>query len=224
VKKNIVFLILFTAISFSAFSIESEAWLYFGVEYGNFFDSYSEQNETVHSYMGSLGANFGGYRFFDKKNMGIFVHGFFAVPLTGYNEINGVSKDNKYDYAFQVGIIFGPGFRYNLTEDFIIKGAVGVSLLMSWLDYTGYIPTYGNVSYETFRCDQGIGGDIGFKGNITKTFFLNFGSIFTFDFLRLITMDTSFNKKTTGWAKDFFMFGIRPYISVGFNINMHYPD
>ena len=221
-KKAVILLIFITGISFSAFSLTSEAWLYFGFEYGNFFDSYSEQKDTVHSYMGSLGLNFGGYRFFDNKNYGLFIHGFFAIPVTGYKEINGVSKNNDYNDPFQAGIIFGPGFKYNFTENLMLKGAIGVNLLMSWLDYYGYIPTYGDVLYETFRRDFGIGGDIGLKVNITKIFFMNFGSIFTFDFFRFIIMDTSFKKRATGRAEDFYMFGIRPYITVGFNINKEY--
>jgi hypothetical protein len=224
-KKAVLFSILITGINLSVFSLTSESWLYFGFEYGNLFDSYSEQGDTVYSYMGSPGLNFGGYRFFNGKNNGVFAHGFFAVPVKGFKEIKNVSKDinfNDYDSPFQVGMIIGPGFRYNFTEDFSFKGAVGVNLLMSWLDYPGYIPTYGDVLYETFRCDGGIGGDIGLKGNITKTFFLNIGSIFTFDFLRFMIMDTSFNKRSMGRIKDFYMFGIRPYITVGFNINQEY--
>jgi hypothetical protein len=221
-KKAIIFFILITGISISTFSLTSESWLYFGFEYGNLFDSYLEQGETVHSYMGSPGLNFGGYRFFDKKNYGLFVHGFFAIPVSGYKEINGVSIDNNYEEPYQVGLLFGPGFRYNFTENFTLKGAIGLNILMSWLDYSGYIPTYGDVFYETFRCDFGIGGDIGLKINITRAFFLNFGSIFTFDFLRFMIMDTSFKKSSVGRMKNFYMFEIRPYITVGFNINREY--
>jgi len=221
-KKAIFILFFITAINISAFSLTSEAWLYFGFEYGNFFDSYTEQNEKVHSYMGSPGLNFGGYRFFNKKNYGVFVHDFFAVPVNGYKEINGVSKDNDYDYAFQIGMIIGPGFRYNFSENFTLKWAAGFSLLMTWFGYDGYLWTYGDVFYDVFSVNYGIGGDIGFKWNITKTFFINAGSIFTFDFLRYIIMDTSFNKKADGWEKDFFMLAVRPYITIGFIINKEY--
>jgi len=222
VRKTVFLLIFITAVNISAFSLTSEAWLYFGFEYGNLFDGYSEQKEKVRSYMGSPGLNFGGYRFFDKKNYGVFIHDFFAVPVTGYKKINGASKDNDYDFAFQAGMILGPGFRYNFTENFTLKWAVGLSWLMSLLNYSGYLWTYGDVSYETIRHDFGIGGDIGLKKNITKSFFLNFGSIFTFDFFRFMCMYTSFNKTSKGRIKDFYMFEVRPYISVGFNINREY--
>jgi hypothetical protein len=184
-----------------------------------------EEGDTVYAFMGSPGVDFGGYRFLDKKNIGIFIHDFFAMPATGFREIGNVATDidfKGYDFRFQIGMIIGPGFRYNITEDFTLKGAIGLNFLISELDYKGYLPLYGDVLYETLRCDWGIGGDIGFKGNITKTFFMNFGSIFTFDFLRFMVMDTSFNKKSAGRVKEFFMFGARPYITVGFNIIREY--
>jgi len=218
-KKTVIFFILLIGANFSAFSLTSESWLYFGFEYGNLFDTYLEQKETVSSYMASLGVNLGSYNFFSEKDYGFFVHGFFAIPVTGYKVINGVSKDNDYDKPFQIGIIFGPGLKYNITENFKFKGAIGLNILMSWLNYSGYIPTYGDVLYETYRCDWGIGGDIGFKINITRVFFINFGSIFTFDFVRFIIMDTSFKKRSIGRMDDFNMVEIRPYITVGFNIN-----
>jgi len=214
--KRTVFILIF--ITGMTFSLPAETWLYLGFEYGNLFDTYLEQEETVSSYMSSLGLNLGGYVFFDEKNTGLFIHNFFAVPVTGYKEINGVSKDNEYDNPFQIGLILGPGFRYNFTENFVLKGAIGLNLLMSWLNYSGYIPTYGDILYETFRCDFGVGGDIGLKINLTRDFFLNFGSIFTFDFFRYIIMDTSFKKRSMGRMEDFYMFEVRPYITVGFNI------
>lgn len=223
-KKVVILLIMIIGIKVSAFSLTSEAWLYFGPEYGNFIDSYTEQKDKVNSYMGSLGINFGGYRFFNDKNYGIFAHGFFAFPLTGYKEINGVYKNNNYDGPFQTGLIFGIGFRYNFTKEISFKWALGLNMLMSWLDYSVYIPTYGDVSYETFRYDAGFGGDYGVKVNITKSVILNIGSIVTFDFFRYLFMDASNNKSSKGRVENFYMFGIRPYISVGFIINREYED
>jgi hypothetical protein len=210
-------------IHFSLFSLTDETWVYLGFEYGNLFDTYWKE-QRVSTYMGSPGFDFGFYRFFNSKNnIGLFMHDWFAIPVKGFKEINNVSTDINFDeFYFQVGMIVGPGFKYNLSEDFAFKYAVGLSFLLSFFDYKDYLPTYGDVLYSTIRCDWGIGTDVGFRGNITKTFFLNFGSIFTIDFLRTIRMRTSFDKISIGIAKGFFMFSARPYITVGFNIIREY--
>jgi len=148
------------------------------------------------------------------------VHGFVGIPTIGFTDVNGVTKNYNFGFLpYQVGLIIGPGFRHNITEDFAIKWGIGIDFMMSFIDYKDYLPGYGNVFRKTSSYNFGIGGDIGIKGNITKTFFMSIGSIFQVDFLRVMSVKTSFGKNSSGIAKDFLMLGASPYITFGFNLN-----
>ena len=220
-KKILFFLIIFLGLKVSVFAFTSEAWLRFGLEYGNFFGKFSDyiNTDAKNSYTGSLGLNFGGYRFFDDADLGVFVHGFFAVPL-----INPANNNfSGYNFRFQTGLVFGFGFRHSLGERLTFKCAFGLNLLMSLLGYRDYSLLQGNILFETTLIDIGIGGDIGLKFDITERFFLSAGSIVTFDSLRfkwarVSFIDLSEEGRASGRVGGFTMVAVRPYITVGFNI------
>ncbi|MDR1838870.1 MAG: hypothetical protein LBQ93_04690 [Treponema sp.] len=229
-KKALLFFVLTAGVNSSAllFSEElrvAETWLFLGFEYGNFFESDLERGNKVESYTGSPGINLGSYCFWNEKNIGLFIHDIFAFPVTASEKTNGVTTKidlANYDFLFQTGIIIGPGFRYDINEKLTLKYAVGLGYLQTSVVYTEYIPTYGDASFSMLEWNFGIGGDVGVKFNITDTVFLTAGSIFTFDFARFISAETSFGVSSSGWAEKFFMFGLRPYISIGVNLRWEY--
>ena len=221
-KKVILFFVFAVCVNSFLFSDEpllSESWASVGFEYATFFERCSDEVNIVDSFTGSLGINFGGYRFFNGRNPGIFIHGLVAFPVTGFSETNGGAKTktnfNDYLYITQVGLLVGPGFRFDLSEKLKFKCAAGIGFLYTVSMYPGYIPTYGDVVYEKESFSLGIGGDVGLKFDISDAVFLNIGGIFTLDFASYIDMETSFGNSSSGWAREFFMLGMRPYISVG---------
>jgi len=228
-KKAVLFLIFAAGVNSSAllFSDDygsSESWASLGFEYGHFFESYSERENIVESYTGSPGINFGGYRFWNGRNYGIFVHGLVAFPVINLEYTNDVGvKTGLGDYVMtlQTGMLIGPGFRYALDKRLNFKFAVGVGFLSTLILYTKYIPDKGDASYLIDKWSFGIGGDIGTKINITDNVFLSAGGIFTYDFLGHISMETPYGE-SSGWAWGFYMVGMRPYVAIGMNLQLEH--
>jgi hypothetical protein len=76
---------------------------------------------------------------------------------------------------------------------------------------------YGTISASILGFNFGIGGDIGIKYDITHIVFINLGSVLTFDFASYTSLKSSV-ENTSGWSNNYFMFGLRPYICIGFNL------
>ncbi|MDR1838871.1 MAG: hypothetical protein LBQ93_04695 [Treponema sp.] len=225
-KKALLFLIFAVGVNSSALLFSdgpwlSESWASLGYEYGHFFEEYSQRGKKAESYTASQGINFGGYRFWYGKNVGIFIHGLIGTPLINVFETDGVTKridSDDFAMTFQTGLLIGPGFRVALDERINFKFAIGLSFLSTLLWYTEYTPGKGDAQYSIDKWSFGIGGEIGVKINLTDTVFLNAGNIMTVDFLSRITMDT-LDVKYSGWARDFFMLSARPYIAIGMNLH-----
>jgi hypothetical protein len=117
----------------------------------------------------------------------------------------------------QIGIIIGPGFRYNFNEKLKLQYGIGLSLMETAASYSEYIPYYGKIGFSMVAFNFGIGGDIGIKYDITDTFYLNVGSIVALDFANHTSINSSFGDESD-WAKNYSMFHFRPYICIGFNM------
>ena len=196
-KKLFILFILLIGMDFLVFSL-SESWLNIGFEHGSFFESASVQGNTEESYIGSLGINISSYMFWDNKNVGFLIHGIFAIPITPIVKVD-------YIY-FQNGFIYGVGFRHQFNEKLFLKYGVGLNLM---------VPQ----SLSGVDINLGIGGDIGLKYDITNTIFFTIGSIFTIDFAnyKILTIRRMIFGIDHGWANNYYMIGLRPYISIGIN-------
>jgi len=208
-KKAFLVFILIAGISTVAFSL-TETWTSFGFEYGNFFESSSNGDNTAKSYLASPGINLNVYSFWGGRDIGLFIHDIFAFPQKGTLEINGNKTDvdlSVYDLIMQVGIIIGPGFRYSISDKLKLQFGIG----LSFMEMAGIYSRYSLLSFNF-----GIGGDIAIKYDLTDTFFLSIGSVLTLDFLNHTSIFTSYGN-ASGWGKNYSMFGLRPYICIGFN-------
>ena len=225
-KKLFLIAIIILGVTIYSYSFdwdnwESEGWLSFGFEFSNFFESYTDTDnarKTVNSYIGSPGLNMQLYRFFNGSKFGIFAHGvYFGIPVVNTQNTN----FNNYDWRQQAGLILGVGYRHAITEKLTFRSAVGFNWNVFLYYYDDYLPLYGKVSYDTTYLDVGIAGDIGLKINITNSLFLAFGSIAAVDFVRAVFTEAEFTDmskivKSTGGLKNFYMLGVRPYITLGF--------
>jgi len=196
-------LILIIRINTFVFS-QSESWLHFGFENSNFFERALIKEKIEKSYLYSPGINLSLYKFWNNKNIGFFNQFTITSPLIGFQKID---EDNVDIIYLHCGFISGLGFKYQLNEKLIFKYGIGLEIL-----------TINSLS--GIDINFGIGSDIGIKYNIKDLFFINIGSIFTIDFaqykintIRRIIFDLDY-----GWAKNYSMIGIRPYISCGINI------
>jgi len=220
-KKTLLVLFLAVSVSFSTFAREpvstiSEGWIRVGFEFGNFFERYFDDGAVWREYTGSPGINFSSYTFFNNRNVGIFSNGFFGVPTIN-SDTNNFSD---FDFRFQVGLIFGVGFRRELSERFTLHYGVGLNTMISSFGFTEHFPGHGNVEFDVGTVTLGIGSDVGFKLRLNNTVFFSFGSIFTYDFVRFISLETfgAMRMRESGWEEIYRGISIRPYFTIGFYI------
>ena len=207
-KKVFIAILLTIGINTYVFS-QTETWLSFGFEYGNFWENSSDGSDNFKGYMGSPGIGLSAYNFWNKGNIGLFVHDIFAFPTKMTAEINGVKSeiDLSNYFSIQVGIIIGPGFRYHITDAFKLYYGIG-------LNYFFTSSSSDNSSVITYNL--GIGGDIGLKYDISDVFYINIGSIIACDFMNFSIVSTSYSTVAT-FEKKYSLIHLRPYICIGFN-------
>ncbi|MDR2965801.1 MAG: hypothetical protein LBU88_08505 [Treponema sp.] len=218
-KKLLVFITLFFILCSLAFS-QTESGISIGYSHAFFFDSYAD-NGTIKSYIESPGIAFHSFSFWDKKTVGLFAHAFLiGFPESVTIEKNGIEKKTDFDWGGQTGLVIGPAFRHYFNEKLILQYGAGFNFYMTAAEYSEYIPALAKtVLFERGDYTFGIGGDISLRFKITKYLILNIGSVFTFNFANYIEIySTAPSLETQGWAKDYFQFSVRPYISIGANL------
>jgi hypothetical protein len=187
-------------LSSSLFAL-TEGWMAFGFEWGNSFEKDS-------AYLSSLGTNWSVYSFDDKKNIGTFMRSSFLFPF------------NADDFAAQIGLMTGVAFRLPMSERLNIHAGLAPQIMLM----TGGSTDEGDnpFSHSSISLDLGIGADAGIKFDITDIIFINAGVEFSYSFANYSSktsarLDGSEQKRIESWAKDYMQFGVRPYLTLGFN-------
>ncbi|MDR1466713.1 MAG: hypothetical protein LBI40_03745 [Treponema sp.] len=207
-KKIVIGVMVLLSLTNMVFSLE-ETWLSIGVNFGNYFEN---ESDAENFYAGYLGVNFGGYGFWNKRNIGIFFNYGLLFPVVD-------SIKNNYKPIIQGDFILGPGFRYNINEKLKLHFGIGLDInLLSLLDRTNI-----DVKTSDERIALGLGGDIGLKYDITDVIYFNIGTALSYNFAsyreRKSTLDnwTNTKRESSNWINGYSMVGIRPYIAIGFN-------
>ena len=205
-KKAILCVLLIFGVSFSAFSMQ-ETWFSIGIPFGNHFErGYGIEN----IYMGSPGISFSVYEFFNRRNIGMFFNFGFYNPVIINSEIERTSMVH-YD------LTLGPGFRHNINERLNLHFGIGFLVQRQFMLKT----IDGRETMDT-RLGFGIGGDIGLTFDLTDAIFLNVGSLLNYNFANHRTAFSSTDswentrRDSRGWIGNYHMFGIRPYVALGF--------
>jgi hypothetical protein len=207
-KKIMIGILLVFGVCTTVFSLQ-ENWSSLNISFGNYFESGQDMEDM---YMGSLGMGLSLYSFFDKKNVGIFVNVGWHFPVT-HNLTNG------YDPAIQFDLLLGPGFRYSFKQNLKMHFGFGFNFRGFYL----YKTESSQVKFSDSRTIFGVGGDIGIRYDITNIINISVGTTLFYDFANNRRMEsTADNWKTTvkdsdGWVRNYAMFGISPYIAIGFN-------
>ncbi len=219
-KKFCLAVLIGTLSSVAVFG-ESETWLSIGFEYGSFFEHASDSGITTDSYMASPGIALSTYTFWNRKNVGFFIHDSFLFPTNILTTINGTTTDidlGIYDLLVQVGIIIGPGFRYSFNKNIKLHYGIGLSFLETVANYSSYSSYYGTtISYSMFAFNFGVGGDIGVKYDVSDIIYLDVGTILNYDFKNYTLISSSFSDASSWSNRNYRMISFRPYICVGFN-------
>jgi hypothetical protein len=190
-----------------------ESVLAFGFEYGNFWGRYSEGTQNIKTHRASPLANVHYYAIRDGNTVGFFMHGDLLIFST---------RDTVHYSGLQYGCTLGPVFRHELNEKLALFYGVGPNFLIAWENYTQYTPlTSAEESFTKSNFDMGIGINIMLRHTITNDLVLFAGCILTLDLLSSSGVEAKPSNpalNTSGSLKDFSMFGIRPYVSVGFRL------
>jgi hypothetical protein len=194
----------------AAFALE-ETWMSMGFEFGNSVEHYDDKT----TYIGSPGFNFNAYGFFDKKDVGLFFHYGFLVPVAASGD------GDIEDYGFQMDFLVGPGFRYSFNDNLKLQFGIGVD----WIPiFSGY--TKDDKDYTGLLYNLGIGADVGIKYDMTDFFYLSGGVTLSYMFYNHTTLysyKTTSNNETIQTQeidkniKGYGMFTAKPYIAIGFN-------
>jgi hypothetical protein len=216
-KKKLVFAVALTiAASAALFSEEGispenslsyETRVTFGFEYGNFFDTRTDEGADIETCMRSPGLNLSLYHLWD--NIGFFYNFSFLFP----NNVN--SNINGYEYFFLFNFIVGPAFKIPLGDRFSLIGGTGFSLS----------PVFGEINDASLvLVNMGIGGDIGFSVKIDKMAYVEIGSLLSYHFGNVTRTGTGRYEedeegdrneiKDTGWSSNYNMGGVRPYVRI----------
>ena len=217
-KQSILVFIITAGLSSLAFA-QQQVWIAAGYEFGMFADGYVNQGQEIETVTSSRGMNIASYNFLPNR-FGIFTRGSFLSPKSSWvwND-TGMSKidfDN-HSIDLDIGLIMGIAYRLDFTDDFCSYFGLGVNWLWASAMYSGT----GNISYSKETINIGIGGDIGLKVDVSDRFFLQLGSIITFDFARHTVIETytgtSLSNTSRGLNEKYFMLSARPYFSAGLN-------
>lgn len=212
-KKLIMVLVMVLGIS-SAYA-QMESWVSAGYEHGNFTEYSSSNGVRLTSTMTSPGIFLSVYTFSNNSDIGIFVHDSFLFPKSGSlsDGVDTVSVDlSIYDFIIQIGIIIGPGFRYEIDEKLKLYYGIGFSLQQEsgWYDN----PTaYASILSYNF----GLGGNIGLKYDVSDTIFLNVSAVGSYHIKNYTSMSSTY-LNVEGWTEKYSMISLRPYIGIGFNM------
>ena len=206
---------------------ETETWLTFGFQYGNYWEKVDKPEGTAVSWIGSPGIVLNGYAFWNKNNIGLFIQDSFLFPNKSKVTTNGITitdgiKDFDSRFLFQFGI--GPGFKYNISDKFKLYFGLGpnISMMTCSVDKTVYNPlTYLNLRLQikTRAISIGIIGDTGVKYDISNIFYVAGGLKIGLDFAGHLKIETNIpGVSQSKWNSGYLGFHLNPYLGIGFNV------
>jgi hypothetical protein len=207
--KKMFFGLFFIGVAVLCFSQNSTGWGSIGLGYDNQWES--SGSPKIKTHMSSLAVTTSSYTFKMEKNIGFFSHTSFLFPRTSTIEASGikVTVDLPGD-GFIMGFngIFGPGFKLNLDEEILLNFGIGPNTEI-------LLATSENARSLGFLL--GIGGDIGIKFNITDIIAISLGSTISYNFASYVAGSNSMVGNISGWAKDYSLINLRPYVYLSLN-------
>jgi hypothetical protein len=197
-----------------------ESALAFGFEYGNFWGQYSDGTQNVETRGNSPAINILTYFFWGEHSVGIFAHGvLLGFPNKG--TVNGVQPEYTDYFALQSGLLIGPLFRHKFNNKFTLLYGPGLNVCVTSAEFTEYVPPIGaEATFETITTRIGIGANIMLRYTITHKLLLFAGCVLSYDVFGSVILESPSNPvlNTSGRVQDFSMFGVRPYVSLGFRL------
>jgi len=207
------FLCVALIIGINAVGFSQEILLSGGAAFGNYFMSGAD---LENNYTGSTGINLNYYSF-NEKNMGLFFNYGILFPVT-----NSIGKGRGTSIQLDF-ILLGFDIGYNLGKSVKLYGGAGPNFNALFLmDSEG-----SNISMTDYTIGLGIGADVGLQYSFKNNLTVNIGTVLSWSFagFRIENVTTkegewSRNERNEGWTERYSMIGIRPYITVGYSMDM----
>jgi hypothetical protein len=200
VKRFFIFTMLLL-LSGTVFS-QVTSQLSVGFENANSF----EKNMNHYSlYIPSVGINLTNYVFFNG-NFGVFLHTDLLFPVSGNFQI--------YDSSIVISALIGPSFRIPIYSAFEAAFGVGFDVSGTFIRYAHDTKSFGQEKYERNELNLGLGGDIRIKYFISKTFYVNAGSILSWYFSNYSSVISKYGDYAR-FAQNYSMFSVNPCIGIG---------
>ncbi|MDR2480968.1 MAG: hypothetical protein LBD07_01560 [Spirochaetaceae bacterium] len=207
--KKILFIGCFAVVVFQAAAFQ-ESYLTIGASYKHLF-TITDKRQLSDRDKGMAGGYITAYGFWNEKNIGLFAHGNWIVPVS-MQKIEGDSNLDTYGGLIQEAII-GVGFRHSFSGRLILLWGIGADLNLDMINY-GFKDTKD--TYSASLVNLGIGGEAQLKFDINNVFYVAAGFSPSYTFISYTNVEKSYNGAASGWDVKSIV-GISPFIGFGFN-------
>lgn len=201
--KKIIFGFLILLIGSTTFALDTKDYITAAYSYGLF----TERANNMETQIASNGFDFSAATYFNENwgmysNLSLFFGSKATISSGGYSL---TIPNENWASVFFSGII-GATYNYVINEQFELFGGFGIHFAY----HVFAVQTGENI----FSMQYGLGGDIGIRYLINKTFYLTGGSLLSHVFFAHVEKEDSYGNTTT--ENGFYNFGsIRLYIGIG---------
>lgn len=204
-KRVIIAILCFSALSFSVFATSADCWKVFAFEGENSFESV-DGNDT--KFIHSMGLNYSTYKFEPHRFLGLYAGSSLYFPYKLTNEVSNEEYDRS-DFNFLIGYrgTIGPALKFPVLPLLTLKVAAGFS-------FGTLLITDDN--YRNFDINLGIGGDLGLRLSLTRNWSLECGTKVGYDFFNY-HFTKVYGHKDNGRTKDYRVLRMDPYIGFGYS-------
>lgn len=178
-----------------------------------------EKTTNASSILMAPGAAVSIYSLPEDSIIGLFFHFSFLFPV--HLEKKTDTTESKvdlsfYDFLFQVSGIIGVGFRFELGDSFRLNLGAGPEIVGLIANAKKQSELYNEYSYALSSLSLGIGTSVEVSLEVFAPFYIALGTVLSYNFLNYTSVTAS-NFNDDGWAKNYFLFSVRPYICFGWH-------
>jgi len=198
--KKTVLLILFLFLLIHNSFASNEGFLSFGISYQNIFNLSGDDIQNAGGNIGMIGFGINQYIFWNSSNIGLFCSANYLLAVYSSEPRNLQTYASNY-----IGIIIGPGFRYNLSDNMTFLGGVG-------FDFWGRSMNAefkDNTIYKDSELNLGLGGQFGLKIDITNIICVMVLINADYTFVNVMEQSLKWSNRSK--------IAITPFIGIGFN-------
>ncbi len=199
--KKLVVCLLVIFVSVGVCFADSDGWNSEGIGY-EYTMEFGKNSTTT---MQSVSVPIQCYQFWNDSDFGVFVAGNISFPISLLSSPSG--SGTPWDFALNVELVTGLGYRYRVTNQFLVHAGIGFSLTEQ---------SYWTSNYDVMGIDMGIGIDAGIKYDFSDAVGIDIGATAVWNFAQwqLIQVGSSM---TSGFANNYNSIDIRPYICISLN-------